>query len=152
MPNRIDKPDAVSCEQCRKGIVGKKGMLGFAQRGEGIEPFQLVIDEAGVTHDEPVIRQSLEKARKPRGKVLSCIEVVGAGESRIAADSERGGALSQSDAQDVQQQRLAVGELVRRRLGTPALAHPCGRDLLPHHLAARRRRFAGTDVRADGRR
>ena len=92
--------------------IDQEVILRRTQGGEWIEPLELVVDEAGVAHDQPSFGQTLQKARKQHRKILSAAEVVGSRESRIAADPERRGPSSHSGAEDVEQEPLAVGEPV----------------------------------------
>jgi hypothetical protein len=51
--------DAVGGKRRRKVIAGEEVILRRTQGGEWIEPLELVVDEAGVAHDEPSFRQTL---------------------------------------------------------------------------------------------
>src|ERR1019366_7492345 len=56
--------DAVLRQQPRKILRVKKSKFPFALVGERIESLQFGIDEAGMTHDQPAIRQSGQETRK----------------------------------------------------------------------------------------
>src|SRR5438045_9534514 len=83
-----DQRDAFGRERCRQAIAGQIGIFAFAQRGERIEPHQLVVDMARVAHDHAAVRKPRQKARKELGEIRVRGEIVSACERRIDSDIE----------------------------------------------------------------
>ena len=66
---RDGESDAVRGQHARKFIRIEIGEFPLALVGERIEPLELGIDEAGMAHDQPAVRQPGQKTREDRGEV-----------------------------------------------------------------------------------
>ena len=71
-------------------------VFALAQDGERVEPLELGIDKAGMAHDQPAVRQAVEKARKSSREVGARRKAVAAGESRIGARCRAGAPFGES--------------------------------------------------------
>jgi hypothetical protein len=119
-------------QRLRKFIGIEIGELPFALIRERIEPFKFSVDEAGMTHDQPAIRQPGQKARKNRREGRLATEIIGAGKGRIGGDTKSSRLAAEADAQNIDQQFLAALEPLRRPRAA-ALPHPgLGRHLRRH--------------------
>src|SRR5262249_37236444 len=101
-------------------------VFALAQVGERIETPKLLVDMAGVAHENAALGQSFEKSRKQRGKVRRGIEIVDAGECRIGPEPFRRRAAAKATAETAQRRRLEVACQNPQRQRAPALAHPRG--------------------------
>src|ERR1700730_15131171 len=92
---------AMARQQVRKCFPHPKGLVAVPQRGGRIEPRQLGIHEAGVTHDQTAIRQLVEETGKQGGKIGVVVEFIGPRKGRIGAQAARAGALLEVVAQEI---------------------------------------------------
>ena len=79
------KGDAVRRQHLRKAVSGEKGVFAFAQGRKRIEPLQLRIHKAGMTHHHASVAQAVEKARKQLGEIRIIMELISPGEGRVGA-------------------------------------------------------------------
>ena len=99
-------------------------MFLFPNGREWIEAAQGIIDETGVTHDHPILRQAFEKLVHQPPEIDRSRKIIGAGESRVECDPGARGAAAEFPAQDVENQRLGRSKPPRKRLIASALADP----------------------------
>src|SRR5712675_1316346 len=73
-------------QQALEILTPEKSIFVFARVGERIEANKDFVDEAGMTHDETAIRQSIEKLSHQRAEIRGLRKIIGAGESGIERD------------------------------------------------------------------
>src|SRR5215213_1145091 len=135
--------NAAGGEQGRESLGSKKSVLALALYGQRIEPCEFGVNQAGMAHDESLVRQPVPKIFKKLGKVGSAVEDISPGECRVGAHAQSLRATPELPAQDVEQQRLRVCESLVQWQGPAALTHPgvrrCELANLQHSVAHHRK-------------
>ena len=87
----------------------------FALGGQRIEADEHFVDEAGMAHHEPAVRQTIEELLHQRAEIGLSRKIISAGKRRIECDPGGCGALAKLRAQNVEHQRLGRGEPLCKR-------------------------------------
>src|SRR3974390_3944188 len=102
----------------------------------GLDLLQFSVDEARVAHHQPAVGESFQEARKHLGETGLVSEVISAGKGGIGKNAELVGLAPETDAQEIEQQILAVLQ-PHRAARPPALSDPSLRHSLGAHLEYR---------------
>ena len=87
-------------------LASEKGVFAFARCRQRVEADEGIVHEAGVTHDDTILRQPLEKLPHQTAEIAQSREVVDAGESGIECDVGARCPASELRAQGVENQSL----------------------------------------------
>src|SRR5665213_4068523 len=95
---------ATLSQQSRKRVVEKIRVFARAQIGKRIEPCELGVDAARMTHDKAAVGQAVEKFGKEFGVIGARAKAVSAGEGRIGPSARLRRELPETPAQSVEDQ------------------------------------------------
>jgi hypothetical protein len=111
-------------EQAGKRVIDQKEIFALAQGRERVEPLELGIDEAGMTHHHAPVRQPAKEPGKDLGIVRVLRKGIGPGEGGIDAHAIPVGEAAETAAQYVERNCLSVGQAFVQWTDPPALPHP----------------------------
>src|SRR5229473_1032814 len=105
-------------------LAREKSVLVLALGRQRVEAEKGFVDKARVTHDEAILRQSVEKLPHQRAEIRLWGKIISAGEGGIECDVGARGAAAKLRTQNVEKQRLGGAEPPGQRLPASALANP----------------------------